>query len=50
MQTDYGMARRKEKSNMLKIKNDDVKKVFDIFCQTSVQNSIKVANIFKESR
>ena len=44
------VERRRIKSTVTKIKNDDVQKVFQFFEQSSLENSINIAHAFVRAR
>jgi hypothetical protein len=48
--TESGEAKRRNKSHQIKIKNNDIDRIFEIFEHASIQNSIAVAHAFTEAR
>jgi hypothetical protein len=44
------MEKRRLKSTVTKIKNDDVQKVFHFFEHSSLENSINIAHAFVQAR
>lgn len=49
-QTESGEAKKRTKSSVIKVKNDDISKIFQIFENATVTNSITVAKAFTEAR
>ncbi len=43
-------SRRREKANIIKIKNDDTKKIFELFEEATISNSIAIAKKYMDSR
>ena len=48
--TQSNNSKKKGKSNSVKIKNDDVSRIFSLFQHASIENSIVIANAFTEAR
>lgn len=48
--TESGEQKKRSKSSVIKLKNDDIKKVFELFEQASITNSLAIAHAFNDAR